>query len=69
MGRTEARESLRSRVVARDGGRSLLNVSKAEAVCAKFVGVPGCLDEGEGGAGDAGPGDGPAEEGFFCSVL
>jgi len=69
MGRSEARESLRSRVVARDGGRSLLNVSKAVAVCAKLVGVPDCLGEGERGVGEAGPGEGPAEDGFFCSVF
>jgi hypothetical protein len=69
MGRTEARESLRSRWVAREGGRSLLYESRAVADWAKLAEVMGCLVEGEGGAGDAGPGDGAADGGFFCKVF
>ena len=46
----------------------MLYVSSAVADWAKLVEAMGCFAEGEGGAGDAGPGDAPADGGFFCSV-
>jgi hypothetical protein len=44
-------------------------VSRAVADWAKLAEVTGCFAEGEGGAGDAGPGDWPADGGFFCRVV
>jgi hypothetical protein len=62
IGRSDARESLRSRWVAREGGRSLLYVSRALADCANEFEAADCFADGEGGAGDAGAGDaGPGD--------